>query len=165
MLPVNSIINDQAHHDAILGGNPLKKQQKKGRPRLENPMVHTAVVLPRALLEQLRMDAERSERGLSAEIRQRLQSTYGLEGLPDDPETNDLIVSIKSLAHNLASDLGKKWHETEYGLAAFRNGVMTFFSQYAPKGDEGVRKFGNADTIGGTHARLILAARRAEEKK
>ena len=72
------------------------KQRKKGRPRSENPMVHTAVVLPRDLLERLRTDAERSERGLSTEIRQRLQLTYDLEGLPRDPETSDLIECIKA---------------------------------------------------------------------
>ena len=63
-------------------------QRKKGRPRSENPMVHTAVVLPRDLLERLRRDAKASDRGLSTEIRQRLQLTYDQEGLPSDPETN-----------------------------------------------------------------------------
>ena len=58
----------------LSGGKALIKQRKKGRPRSENPMVHTAVVLPRDLLEQLRKDAEASGRGLSTEIRQRLQA-------------------------------------------------------------------------------------------
>ena len=145
------------------------KQRKKGRPRSENPMVHTAVVLPRDLLERLRTDAERSERGLSTEIRQRLQLTYDLEGLPRDPETSDLIECIKSLANNLASDLGKKWHESRYALAAFKGGLATFLAPYAPQGDEGVRDIAghsdNPETVGRTHARLIMAARGGEKKE
>jgi hypothetical protein len=38
-------------------------------------MVHTAVVLPSELIDQLKKDADASGQGLSAEIRQRLQST------------------------------------------------------------------------------------------
>jgi hypothetical protein len=56
-----------------------------GRPLSKNPMVHTAVVLPRSLLEQLKRDAEVSERGLSAEIRHRLQASYNH---PDDEPTD-----------------------------------------------------------------------------
>lgn len=77
----------------LTGDKALKNQQKKGRPRSENPMAHTAVLLPQDLFGRLRKDAERSGRGLSAEIRQRLQFTDGL-----DPETLDLIEDIKSLA-------------------------------------------------------------------
>jgi hypothetical protein len=147
----------------------LIKQRKIGRPRSENPMVHTAVVLPQDLLKRLRTDAERSERGLSTEIRQRLQLTYDLEGLPRDPETSDLIEYIKSLANNLASDLGKKWHESSYALAAFTGGLMTFLAQHVPKGDQGKRDIAghsdNPETVGRTHARLIMAARGVEKKE
>ena len=100
-------------------------------------MVHTAFVLPRDLIERLKADAERTDRGLSTEIRQRLQLTYDLEGLPRDPETSDLIECITSLAENLAGDLGKKWHESKYALAAFKGGLATFLAPYAPEGDEG----------------------------
>jgi hypothetical protein len=145
------------------------KQRKKGRPRSENPMVHTAVVLPRALLEQLRTDAERSERGLSTEIRQRLQLTYDLEGLPRDSATAELVEFLKNLADNLAGDLGKRWHESRYALAAFTGGLLTFMAQYAPEGDAGVRDIaGHTDSpeaVGRTHARIIMAAQRGEEKK
>src|SRR6516225_8650854 len=103
-------------------------------------MVHTAVVLPRELLERLKSDAEKLDHGLSTEIRQRLQLTYDWAGLPkEDVETDDLIASIKSLAVNLAGDLGKKWHEHAYALAAFKAGVEAFLAQYKPKGDERAR--------------------------
>src|SRR5580704_18662430 len=102
-------------------------------------MVHTAVVLPRELLGRLKTDAEASDRGLSTEIRQRLQLTFDLEGLPRDPETIDLVEAIKTLANNLAGDLGKKWHQHPYAWAAFSAGVASFLAQYRPEGDARVR--------------------------
>lgn len=145
------------------------KHRKKGRPRSENPMVHTAVVLPRGLLERLKRDADVSDRGLSTEIRQRLQRTYDLEGLPRDPETSDLVESIKSLANNLAGDLGKKWHKSRYALAAFKGGVLTFLAPFQPEGDLNVRDADDPsdspEVVGRTHARLIMAARRGGENE
>lgn len=131
-------------------------------------MVHTAVVLPRDLLERLKRDAEISERGLSTEIRQRLKLTYDLEGLPRDPETVDLIDAIKLLADNLAGDLGKKWHQRRYVLTAFKNGIVWFLEQCQPNGDEGTRPDTRVvgdpndppEAVGRIHARLIWNARR-----
>jgi hypothetical protein len=140
-------------------------KRKKGRPRSEKPMVHTAVVLPRDLLERMKIDAERSERGLSSEIRHRLLLTYDLDGPPDDSETGDLVAFIKELAISLARDLGKKWHESKYAHAAFQFGVNTFLRERAPESDEGVQKFGDPNVVGGTHARLIMAAKAAAKKK
>jgi hypothetical protein len=142
------------------------KQRKKGRPPSENPMVHTAVVLPRDLLERMRRDAEAADRGLSTEIRQRLQLTFDLEGLPRDPETTELVDSIKSLADNLAGDLGKKWYQHPYALAAFKAGVAEFLAQYRPAGKESVRPDTRVvgeptdppDVVGRIHARLIGVA-------
>ena len=98
------------------------KQRRTGRPRSENPMVHTAVVLPPDLLEQLRKAAAASGQGLSAEIRRRLQRVDGLEIIEAarDPETKDLMDMFENMATNLAADLGKKWHEHAYALKALR---------------------------------------------
>lgn len=142
------------------------KQRKLGRPRSKNPMVHTAVVLPQDLLQRLKGDAERAERGLSTEIRERLSSGYNLEGPPSDPETNELVERIKSLADNLARDLGKKWHESSYAILAFKAGLAAFLAPYVPEGNEGARDIaGHSDdplAVGRTHARLIMAERRGE---
>ena len=81
-------------------------------------MVHTAVVLPRDLLKRLKADGERSDRGLSAEIRQRLLVTYDSAAPPRDPQLTELIEYIETLADNLARDLGKKWHQSKYARAA-----------------------------------------------
>jgi hypothetical protein len=145
----------------------LTKLRKKGRPRSANPMVHTAVVLPRDILERLKADAEAADRGLSTEIRQRLQLTYDLEGLPRDPETSELVEFIKNLADNLAGDLGKKWHQHAYALAALKAGVEAFLAQHQPEGDARARPDtrvvgepkDSPETVGRTHARLIWIAK------
>jgi hypothetical protein len=128
-------------------------------------MVHTAIVLPRELLERLRTDAEASHKGLSSEIRERLKLTYALGGVRSDPETDDLLAAIKLLADNLARDLGKKWHQHRYVLKAFTDGVAEFLSRYTimTEGDEnGPPNTPLADepldppgAVGRTHARLI----------
>lgn len=114
----------------------MKKQPKKGRPPSQNPMVHTALVLPQDLLEGLKKDAAIADQGLSAEIRERL---YFAHRLQRDPEMIDLIRLIQNLADGLADDLGKKWHEDPYALAAFKAGVAEYLAQYHPEGDPSAR--------------------------
>lgn len=138
-------------------------------------MVHTAIVLPRYLHERLKNDAEALRRGVSTEIRERLMGTQVIHdfGPPRDPETGDLVDSINVLADNLADDLGKKWHQHPYALAAFKAGVATFLAQYQPEGDESARPDTQVagepddppDIVGRTHARLILNSKRGAEKK
>jgi hypothetical protein len=143
----------------------LSKQQKAGRPRSEDPMVHTALVLPRDLIERLKEDAQKSNRGLSTEIRQRLQMSY--ERAPD-PRTRNLVECIKELADSLDRDIGAKWYQHEPTLDAFRAGI-TALLDLSKKG-ETPNDFdpfigGHPDdqppqVIGQTHARLIWRARR-----
>ena len=149
-------------------------KKRKGRPRSENPMVHTAIALPHDLIEQLRKDAAASGQGLSTEIRQRLQlvDAQKMIDAARDPETKELIRIIENLADNLARDLGVKWHEHAYALAAFRAGVMAFLAQYKPEGDASVRPDTRvvgepddpAEVVGRTHARLIRFATHGSEK-
>ena len=147
----------------------MTNQRKKGRPRAENPMVHTAVVLPQQMLERLRSDAKASDQGVSAEIRRRLQMTYDQEGLPSDPQTTDLIKSIKELADSLAGDLRVQWHKHEFALKAFKAGIEVFLRQYDAEGDahlytpfHGHPDDAPHDVVGQTHARLILRARHGD---
>ena len=94
-------------------------------------MVHTAVVLPRDLLEQLKKAAGECGRGLSTEIRGRLQDSADLEkGLQIDTVTSDLLNSIRLLAEGLARDMSGIWHRNSDVLDAFKAGVMAFLSQY-----------------------------------
>lgn len=141
----------------------MKKQKKSGRPRVENPMVHTAVVLPPELVARLKADADAKNQGLSAEIRQRLQLTYLWQGSPNELETNNLLTAIRKLADVLARGLGTRWYEHSYALAAFKAGVAALLSRYLPEGDERVRPDSESaggpddppDVVGRTYARLI----------
>ena len=100
-------------------------------------MVHTAVVLPRDLLERLKTDGERSERGLGAEIRQRLVADSGK--VPRDAETTGLVEFIQMLADSLSRDVGK-WHESETAKAAFVAGLLEFLKPEALEPVSSVRR-------------------------
>ena len=125
-------------------------------------MVHTAIALPRDLLDALRRDAIAGGKGLSTAIRHILQMYYLLPGRSAEPETNNLLTSIKTLASVLDRDLGKKWYEHPYALAAFKAGVAAFLARYQPEGDENVPPDWVAGdpvdppgAVGRTHARRI----------
>ncbi len=132
MLPVNRLVRDVSQECKA-----LTKRRKRGRPRAENPMVHTAVVLPRDLLDQLRTAAELTGRGLSTEIRERLQDSADLDKrLQIDVVMSDLLNSIRLLAERLSSDMGKEWHRDPDVLEAFEAGVVAFLGQYPVQADE-----------------------------
>jgi hypothetical protein len=112
----------------------LIKQQKKGRPPSENPMVHTAVVLPRDMLERLKRDVGGSGRGLSTEIRRRLQASFGAEQQPSKPETDLLINLIKKIDQNLSLDAS--WSESALASEVFKWGVIDVISELTTQGSE-----------------------------
>jgi hypothetical protein len=121
-------------------------------------MAHTAVVLPPELLDRLKRDARGSGRGLSAEIRERLQRSYQGE----DPETNRFVAAVKTLSDFLERDLSVQWHGHAYALAAFKAGIAELLARYLPAGDERVRPgweegdpVDPPDVVGRTHARRI----------
>jgi hypothetical protein len=150
-----------------------KMMKKKGRPLSVDPMIHTAVVLPAELIKRLKADAKKSGRGMSAEIRDRLRVTYLMELSRGDSETGNLLHAIKHLSDFLARDLGKRWHEHRYAMAAFKAGVAAFLSRYQPEGDETERPDTQVvgepadppDVVGRTHARLIGIAGHEEEEE
>jgi hypothetical protein len=147
----------------------LKEKRKTGRPRAKNPMVHTAVVLPPDLVAQLKADGEVNERGLSAEIRDRLRLTYLMQASRGDTPTKNLLAAISKLSDFIARDLGKRWHEDAYAMAAFKAGVADFLARHQPEGDESVRpdkRLGEdpPDVVGRTHARRIGIAGHDEDE-
>jgi hypothetical protein len=138
----------------------LTKKAKKGRPRSKNPMVHTAVVLPSDLIARLRKDAEAKGLGLSAEIRLRLAAEDLMHARPRDLETKMLLHAIRHLSDFLARDLGKRWHEHPYAMAAFKAGVADLLARYQLEGDESVGPNAQVvgdppEVVGRTHARRI----------
>jgi len=131
-------------------------------------MVHTAVVLPPDLIAQLKTDAKKNGRGMSAEIRERLRAASLLQMSRGDPKTGDLLHAIKHLSDFLARDLGKRWHQHPYVMAAFKAGVADFLTRYKSEGDERVPPDAQVvgdppDAVGRTHARLIGIAGHEEK--
>jgi hypothetical protein len=108
---------------------PLVKKAKKGRPRSENPMAHTAVVLPTDLIARLKADAEVKGQGLSAEIRDRLAATYFNQGSSSDRETKNFLEAVRKLADLLARDLGTRWYEHSYARWRPSKQVWRHFSR------------------------------------
>jgi hypothetical protein len=138
---------------------------RKGRPPSENKMDHTAVMLPRRLIRQLKTTGEASGRALSAEIRHRLEQSYDPERSPD-PNTDTLLRYIGRLADEIAKDVhvARKWHEHPYALAAFKAGLDALVAQFQAERDPQARTVGDAgeqsdppEVIGRTYARRILA--------
>ena len=151
------------------------QQRKRGRPRSEMAMVHTAVVLPRGLLDDLRRDAAAHNHGVSAEIRTQLElyDRARQREASGDVETKTLLNAIKRLSQFLAEDMGTEWHRHPYALAAFRAGVEALLARYHPDGDERIRPdthgAGKPDDppeiVGRTHARRIQIERHDEGER
>ena len=147
----------------------MKERGKIGRPRSDSPMVHTAIALPRDLLERLKADATASGEGLSTEIRRRLQVVDRLKTFASGHETRNLAVMVEQLAVNLADDLGAQWHEHAYALAAFKAGLLALLAQYKPEGDVNVRPKAGVfdelndppDVVGRMHAKWVWEAMEA----
>jgi hypothetical protein len=140
----------------VIRGKYLIKKTKKGRPHSENPMVHTAVVLPKDLISRLKTDAEANERGMSAEIRNRLQMTYLRQVSPIDRDTENFLADVRKLGDMIARNQAR-WYKDPYALAAFKAGVFEFLSRYdLPYGDEDESGPNDPpDVVGRTYARLI----------
>jgi hypothetical protein len=123
-------------------------------------MIHTAVVLPPDLVEDLRKDSEISGHGLSTEIRERLRLTYVMQN-SRDPKTANLLDAIRLLADNIERHVRKKWHEHPYALAAFSAGLLDFLAREVVSGDPNERPDPSRgpvdppDVVGRTLARLI----------
>ena len=134
---IRSIIVKHVIRRSAQLGEAFGKKKEVGRPRSEKPMVHTAVVLPADLISWLKESGKANGLGLSAEIRARLATTYlMLQGTRSDPETYALIHAIRHLSDFLARDLGKRWHEHPYAMAAFKAGVADLLARFQLEGDE-----------------------------
>ena len=126
-------------------------------------MVHTGVLLPAALLQRLKPDGASSGRGLSAEIRYRLQASYEQE--ESDPDTRRLIECTEALSESIARDLGVPWHKSAFGRAAMKAGFTVLIAEYDSEDEKvpdaqwsGYPDEAPPDVVGQTHARLVLRA-------
>jgi len=98
---------------------------KKGKPAGKRG-VHTAVVLPPDVLEQLR----KSERGVSEEIRERINRTFSDDAI--DPVTRELRDGLVNIAARLRGDFGEEWHASPRVFREFAAAVAQRLSAYEP---------------------------------
>jgi len=127
-------------------------------------MTHAAVVLPTVLLQRLKSDGAASGRGLSGEIRHRLQASYEHESR--DPETRRFVEWTEELTESIARDLGVRWYQTKFAREAMKSGLEVLIGEYAAEGDSvpdvpwsGYSDDAPPNVVGQTHARLVVRAR------
>jgi hypothetical protein len=142
----------------------VKAEQKKRRQRSKPAMVHTAVVLPPEMIEQLK----ESERGLSEEIRHRLRQS--LDADKYDQRTRKLADDVMELSRLIAEQAKLEWHQHPEVHAALSGAVQLYLEHLAPK-PEGVPpeipgfKAGHGVTVGKMFATNFIHNEAARERQ
>jgi len=91
--------------------------------------VHTAVVLSPEVRDKLKQ----SERGLSEEIRERIERTFKYDEV--DPVTRELVEGLINIAALLRIDFGAQWHRWPRAYEAFAAAAAQRLAGYAlPQG-------------------------------
>jgi hypothetical protein len=103
-------------------------EQKKRRQRAKPAMVHTAVVLPPEMIEQLKQ----SDRGLSEEIRGRLKESLDAES-KYDPQTRELAENIMELAAQIPRHAKAEWHQHPEAHAVLKKMIQVFLEARMPQ--------------------------------
>ncbi len=88
--------------------------------------VQTGVRLDAGMIERLRQ----GERGVSEEIRNRLERTFAEDAL--DPVLRELREGITNIAARLCQDFGAEWHSSPKAHEAFTAAVLQRLSRYRP---------------------------------
>ena len=83
--------------------------------------------MPVALRNRLQAGAEERGRGLSEEIRRRLEGSFGVDA---DPTTRELTEAIK-----LVAQTAQGWHRYPDDFARFKAAVELLLSQFQPWGE------------------------------
>ena len=97
----------------------------------ERKLVPTGLRLEPEVLDRLRA----GERGLSDEIRDRLQRTFTEDALdPVVREVRDLAVALSEM---LEVDYGRPWHQSPRGHQAFMVAMADVLAQYEPVREPG----------------------------
>jgi hypothetical protein len=98
----------------------------KNRQRKKELGVRTSVVLPPEVLKKLRQ----SERGPSAEIRERIARTLEEEVL--DRATRELREIVGDLAWQLGVDCERPWHQSQQTYRSFRAALKDALDAFEP---------------------------------
>jgi hypothetical protein len=97
----------------------------------DQEMIQSAVRFPQWLHERLQKAG--GARGMSEEIRRRLELTFAGEGAPTDEITNEVITEIREIA----SDLSRygSWHTDRDTFDVFKAAVNVLLSNHQPRSE------------------------------
>lgn len=129
-------------------------------PRDES--VQTALRLPRALHDKLK--AAGGERGISEEIRQRLEASFASPTQAADPATAELLEDIAGIAHTLEFDVSG-WTADLWTFEAFRAAIETLLEAHRPKSTLKVVRMLFPTTDDSQVVGRTLAANKLKERK
>jgi Arc-like DNA binding domain len=104
--------------------------EKKRRRRQGEPGIHTAVVLPREMLDQLRESGRERGRGVSEEIRNRLGGSLLDDKL--DQTTRLFTGEILELAGWVRRHVGTEWYADVYAHEVFSHAVAARLARHKP---------------------------------
>jgi len=114
-----------------------KQQRYEGvsgamKRKSSDEMTHSAVRLPRDLLERLKRAG--GERGMGEEIRRRLEASFEAEKTPSNPKTRELLEAISSFAEETNAYYGS-WSEDAFAFRVLKACVDMLLTSLEPKGD------------------------------
>jgi hypothetical protein len=113
----------------MVSGNKSIRQRKKkpmAQPDAARSLVHVGARVDSSIADRLRA----SERGLSDEIRERLERTFKYDAV--DPVTRELLEGLINIAALLRVDFRAEWHSWPGAYRAFAAAVAQRLSAYAP---------------------------------
>ena len=97
----------------------------------DREMIQSAVRFPQWLHEQLQKAG--GARGMSEEIRRRLELTFAGEGAPTDEITDEVMAEIREIAADL-SRYGS-WHTDRDAFDVFKAAVNALLSTHQPRSE------------------------------
>jgi hypothetical protein len=103
-----------------------QRTSRKAQAEAPRSLVHVGVRVDHAIADRLRA----SERGLSDEIRERLERTFKYDEV--DPVTRELVEGLINIAALLRIDFKAEWHAWLGAYEAFAVAVAQRLSAYAP---------------------------------
>jgi hypothetical protein len=121
--------------------------------RKRDNLVQTGVRLEPEMLDRLR-----TKRGLSDEIRDRLERTFALD---EDTQTREVIDFIINMARSVAADYGAAWHTSPKAHKQFVTALNERLDAYAPPDEQQA----SADLFGPTEPPEIMGRIRERDDR
>jgi hypothetical protein len=111
--------------------------KKRKSTRETKNMIQTALWLPRDLHYKLK--EEGGERGLSVEIRRRLEASFEAEKELGDPKTRELLRVISVLPNAMVAL--RDWPTDRWAFEVLKHAINVVLAHFQPPGDVDVMKY------------------------